>query len=408
VRLARLARRYKCTYSRYADDLTFSTNQKTFPPALAVEKDGIWILGQELTERISDGGFSINGKKTRMQCRGSRQTVTGLTVNKKVNIRADYYRSARAMAHSLFTTGSYHRGDGLKVTSINQIEGILNHIFHVKERPMVIRINEIKNEKKKKEKIKEKYENPSAVRVLYHKTLFYKHFIDLDKPLILCEGKTDGMYLRSAIRKLGAFQPKLATVAEGAISLNVRFFRYSAQVHEILQLGGGTGDLKFFLLSYADNVGKFKHAPMRYPVVVLIDNDDGAKEIFSIIQNKFHVTADLKTDLPFYHLWGNLFLVKTPAMGASGSSCIEQLFSPALLGSIVDGKKLNLKKKHEAPNEYGKVVFAEKVVKPNISKIDFSGFSGILNRIAGAMDRYEKLKLLKTTAVTGAEQHQST
>ena len=37
VRLGKLAAAAKCTYSRYADDLTFSTNQKTFPEALAYE-----------------------------------------------------------------------------------------------------------------------------------------------------------------------------------------------------------------------------------------------------------------------------------------------------------------------------------------------------------------------------------
>ena len=35
VRLARLAKAHKCTYSRYADDITFSTNRKEFPSDLA-------------------------------------------------------------------------------------------------------------------------------------------------------------------------------------------------------------------------------------------------------------------------------------------------------------------------------------------------------------------------------------
>ena len=32
-----------------------------------------------------------------------------LLPNEKVNIRADYYRAARMMCHSLFSTGLYHR-----------------------------------------------------------------------------------------------------------------------------------------------------------------------------------------------------------------------------------------------------------------------------------------------------------
>ena len=35
VHLVRLAKKYRVTYSRYADDLTFSTNQRLFPGALA-------------------------------------------------------------------------------------------------------------------------------------------------------------------------------------------------------------------------------------------------------------------------------------------------------------------------------------------------------------------------------------
>jgi RNA-directed DNA polymerase len=111
VRLAQLAKTHKCTYSRYADDLTFSTNQKLFPAALAFQVGGPgseWVLGAELVSRIVNTGFAINDNKTRMQCETSRQLVTGLTVNKKVNIRSEYSRAARAMCNSLFTTGKYH------------------------------------------------------------------------------------------------------------------------------------------------------------------------------------------------------------------------------------------------------------------------------------------------------------
>ena len=82
-------------YSRYADDITFSTNQKDFPVALAVQDSAdlsVWTLGDDLVQQIGRAGFKINDDKTRMHCRGSRQMVTGLVVNEKVNIRSEYYR----------------------------------------------------------------------------------------------------------------------------------------------------------------------------------------------------------------------------------------------------------------------------------------------------------------------------
>ena len=110
VRLAKLAKKERVTYSRYADDLTFSTNQKSFPSALAVqnpEDAELWGLGEELVNRITDAGFAVNPDKTRMQLRTSRQLVTSLTVNAKVNVRKEYYKRTRAMCDALFKTGQY-------------------------------------------------------------------------------------------------------------------------------------------------------------------------------------------------------------------------------------------------------------------------------------------------------------
>jgi RNA-directed DNA polymerase len=146
VRLVRLAKHVGCTYSRYVDDLTFSTNAKIFPVQLAEEtagSPGLWTLGTQLADTIVRAGFAINHAKTRVQLRASRQIVTGLTVNTKVNIQATYYRAARQMCHSMFTKGTYHRPDkprplGTLVSnhvpekSITYLEGVMSHIYHVK------------------------------------------------------------------------------------------------------------------------------------------------------------------------------------------------------------------------------------------------------------------------------------
>jgi hypothetical protein len=306
-----------------------------------------------------------------MQFRVSRQTVTGLTVNEKVNIRSDYYRSARAMAHSLFSKGYYHRGDGVILNSAAPVEGILNHVYHVKQRIVDLHVQERNSKLEQKEWMKNKYEKPSAILKLYNHILFFKHFIDLKRPLIICEGKTDNIYLRHAIRKLAAFHPKLATINQGSISLNVQFFRYSPQAFDVLRLGGGTGDLKRLIVSYCETTVRFKGTPVQHPVIVLIDNDDGAKPIFSTIQSKFHITADFKTELPYYHLCRNLFLIKTPAKGLIGSSCIEDFLPLPVRQTELDGKKFNPERELNTATEYGKIVFAEQVVAPNVSTIDF-------------------------------------
>jgi len=110
IHLVRLAAKEGCTYTRYADDLTFSTNKPSFPKKIAVKDDDshVWLPGPELLRLVRHSGFSINPKKTRMQYRDSRQEVTGLVVNEKINVRREYRRRVRAMAHRLFTKGEFY------------------------------------------------------------------------------------------------------------------------------------------------------------------------------------------------------------------------------------------------------------------------------------------------------------
>ena len=70
---------------------------------------------------------------------------------------------------------------------------------------------------------------------------------------------------------------------------------------------------------------------------------------------------------------------------------IESLFDPALLKTVLGGKTFNPKKEHVNHTEYGKVVFAEKVVRASAGTIDFSGFEDLLTvdgiqRLVPALD----------------------
>ena len=83
-RLRGLARRFHLSYSRYADDITFSSNHDVY------REDGEFMA--ELRRIVAGQNFSINEKKTRLRKRGERQEVTGLVVNDRVNVSREYVR----------------------------------------------------------------------------------------------------------------------------------------------------------------------------------------------------------------------------------------------------------------------------------------------------------------------------
>ena len=81
-------------FTRYADDLTFSSD-------IFISKDVI----QNIIQIIKNNGFEINEKKLRLQSFYRRQTVTGLTVNEKVNVSRHLLKKIRAMIHDLNSNG---------------------------------------------------------------------------------------------------------------------------------------------------------------------------------------------------------------------------------------------------------------------------------------------------------------
>src|SRR5207253_493823 len=79
--LVRLASRVGCTYSRYADDLTFSTNKKPFPREIAIASDGncesldagsgitrgdnaFWVSHQSCQDKYAIQEFTAGGDGT--------------------------------------------------------------------------------------------------------------------------------------------------------------------------------------------------------------------------------------------------------------------------------------------------------------------------------------------------------
>lgn len=416
VRMVRLAKAHTCTYSRYADDLTFSTNRKEFPSAIAEELSGYpgsWVLSDALLNEIARSGFSVNHQKTRMQCRPSQQLVTGLTVNEKVNIRASCYRKTRKMCSSLFNHGHYYIGLApspmpavvvpgaaatpaapapklLKTTA--SLEGILSHIYYIKHLQMV---TSEPDEEVRKAKANNKIKYP-AYRNLYKKFLYFRHFINLSAPLIMCEGKTDNIYLRSALKKLHSAYPQLAEVKDGKLFAKVGFLKHSRVEHDILELSGGSGKIASFIAHYNVAVFKnYKYRPMKFPVIILVDNDSGQSGkggVFAQANKFLKSPVSFTSTSDFYYLCHNLYLIKTPELGVTGESCMEDLFEASVRAETIDGKTFNPKDDKDTATQYGKLVFADKVVRANYATINFSQFVPILDRILAVLAHYSAHK----------------
>ena len=142
-----------------------------------------------------------------MQYMRSRQDVTGLVVNEKVNVRREYLKLARAQCKELITNGKAYetfKSDGEisnKSISVDKLRGILSHIFWVKGHEQ------------------------SHSRIGYDEKFFpthyktYRRFLDYISfggninPTIICEGKTDNIYLKCAMKSLAVSFPKLIELA---------------------------------------------------------------------------------------------------------------------------------------------------------------------------------------------------
>ncbi len=97
-KLNSLARKYGLKYSRYADDITFSSLHNVYNNAKdLVKNDSIDSPNfiTELKNVLDKEGLRVNEAKIRLQKYGYRQEVTGLVVNEKVNIKRRYYKNIR-------------------------------------------------------------------------------------------------------------------------------------------------------------------------------------------------------------------------------------------------------------------------------------------------------------------------
>lgn len=399
MRLVKLAQNFGCTYSRYADDLTFSTNKKQFPFEIARPVGDLgpdshrWQPGDTLCSTIDDMGFSINVDKTHLMYRTSRQEVTGLVVNNKISTRREYRHNARAMVNKLVKTGTFdingseHRDGNASVEkrpgTLNELHGMLGFIDGID-----VHNKEIHPE----DKSKPKPPKFSSREQVYREFLIYSIFYAAKMPIILCEGETDNVYLTHAIRSLSAEFPDLAEVTNSnKLRLKVRLYKYpKSSTARLLSLGdGGNGVLSNFMAAYKKETSHFTAPVLIHPVIIVYDNDSGAKSIRNTIKeiSKAQPTGAER----FVHVVKNMYAVPTPIPAGATDSKIEDFFGDTIKATVINGKTFDDKNKFDTDTHYGKTVFAHKVVRPKADSIDFTGFRPLLTNIVAAIGHHRAM-----------------
>lgn len=141
--LTKIARINGCFYTRYADDISFSTNRKSLPTDL-IASNGIRPLEIKLADPllsvIRANGFEPNENKTRILTRTMRQEVCGVVCNVRLNPRREILREVRAIIHAW---NKYGKEEAERVWSEKfnwrnalslerSLRGKIEHIIHLR------------------------------------------------------------------------------------------------------------------------------------------------------------------------------------------------------------------------------------------------------------------------------------
>lgn len=403
-RLFKIAKKYRLNYTRYADDLTFSTNDKKF-----LESQTTFY--EEVSKEIEQAGFKINKQKVRMQYKDSRQVVTGLVVNEKINVPSTYYKETRAMAHHLYKYGRFEI-NGEEATP-NQLEGRFSFLNH-----LTCYNNNLDNEKHGY-----KFNNLNSREREYQKFLFYKLFFAHPKPLIVTEGKTDIVYLKAALKKLYKEYPQLVSKNDdGSFDYKISFLK-RAEKKKNTNKKKTINKLEYFLGIVHDgadtvkNLYNFFHSEKKEredvspnyfeyfkktcnhkpynPIIFLFDNEIQSRKRKPISKFISHVKLDnkkkekLKSENMVKLEADNLYILTNPLVKGMSECEIEDLFDDGTLNHKINGKSFTKEDKYDKQKFYGKEIFSKYILK-NYINIDFDGFRPLLDNLVKIIEEYKE------------------
>ena len=378
LKILALAKKYRLNYTRYADDMSFSTNNKVF------EKEYLNFI-QELSDLLEKNGFEINKNKTRLEYCSSKQEVTGLTVNNKINASRKFIKKTRAMANQLYKTNSFQI-DGEDGT-LNQLEGRFSFINQLDW------LNNKLEYRATKKKANKKYISGLNTREKqYQYFLFYKYFFMPIKPTIVTEGKTDILHIKSALMKYCDRYPNLITkTADGKYDFKVYFLNKTKRLKYFLGISGDGADTMKNIWNFyngknnCENIYEYMKRRSQTelsnkvnPVILLFDNEQKSNRPLK----NFLTHSDVEMDVGqiFRQLKANLFLHTIPLANGLEESEIEDLYQKEVLNATINGKKFCRNAKDDSEKYFGKHIFSMYIMK-HYNEVDFSKFLPVLDSI---------------------------
>jgi RNA-directed DNA polymerase len=123
-RLRGLAQKMGLTYTRYADDLTFSGNEEV--------NDRVGYLMARVRHIARDEGFVVNEKKTRVLRQSTAQVVTGLVVNDRPGVPRHEVRRIRAILHRARTEGLAAQNREGRPNFLAWLQGMIAYVSMVR------------------------------------------------------------------------------------------------------------------------------------------------------------------------------------------------------------------------------------------------------------------------------------
>ncbi|MCT44665.1 RNA-directed DNA polymerase, partial [Listeria monocytogenes] len=336
----------------------------------------------------------LNKNKTNLNFKDSRQLVTGLVVNKKINVDRRYYKETRAMAHRLYKTGEFQIDD--KNGTLNQLEGRFSFINQVQRYNNVI------------DSSKHDFNNLNAFEKQYQAFLFYKYFYANNKPHIVTEGKTDINYIKAALKKHHLEFPNLIVKKEdGEFDFRVAFLKRTNRLAYFLNIKKDGADTMKNICKYFFDIENnevpnylktFKILTKQIasnPTILIFDNEisNNVKPVSKIIKY-IKLKEDSRvmlTEKSYLNLEDSLYLLMNPLVKNKKECEIEDLFDEATLNHEINGKKFSREKNMDLNKYYSKERFSNFIYN-EYREIDFSNFKPMLENLNFIIENYKNEK----------------